>query len=402
MNKGVGMVGALLMIIGLSMQIWHTYFRGDIRTTYVYFSGIGIEFLGFLILIACVLSLMRKARRIGMFGALLMMAGIAIQEIARPRVMYEILRIGLYWSDTLNLAGIGMMVLGVIILIAYILSLMQKGNEIGIVGALLTTVGVPIRHYVKWTIYATENPSLNFVGMGIEVLGVIILTARAEKLLMLEKREEQFNFAKKVVALILIFMLGLWFGFFVYPLINSTGHRLWGVPPLIFSWEPLILSSPLILFVLIQLRDRNTKQVIHRTLSFSAGTILGFSYTYGWWHSYLHHPAWSYHGGMTLFYLFILSVHLFPSLLFTGSFLLYLIKDDVLKISKQIRPLKPILMLVLLFISPVGVSILYFSFWFELSIWERIETIRLLYLYIIFVLASFIITLKKAWRSPEA
>ena len=40
-----------------------------------------------------------------------------------------------------------------------------------------------------------------------------------------EKREEQFNFVKKVVALML---LGLWFGFFAYLLIDSTRERLWG------------------------------------------------------------------------------------------------------------------------------------------------------------------------------
>jgi len=108
-----------------------------------------------------------------------------------------------------------------------------------------------------------------------------------EELLMHEKREEQFNFVKKVVALML---LGLWFGFFAYLLIDSTRERLWGVSPLIFLLEPLIVSSPLILFVLIQLRDRNTRRIIYRTVSFSAGTILGFLYTYRWWYGMFHIP----------------------------------------------------------------------------------------------------------------
>jgi len=102
-----------------------------------------------------------------------------------------------------------------------------------------------------------------------------------------KKREEQFNFVKKVVALML---LGLWFGFFAYLLIDSTRERLRGVPPLYFLLEPLIVSSPLILFVLIQLRDRNTRQIIYRTVSFSAGTILGFLYTYRWWYGLFHIP----------------------------------------------------------------------------------------------------------------
>jgi len=95
---------------------------------------------------------------------------------------------------------------------------------------------------------------------------------------------------KKIVALMLIFILGLWFGFFAYLLIDSTRERLWGVPPLIFLLEPLIVSSPLILFVLIQLRDRNTRLIIYRTVFFSAGTILGFLYTYRWWYGMFRIP----------------------------------------------------------------------------------------------------------------
>jgi len=173
MKKGIGIIGAPLMIIGLSIQLWYTYFRGDISLPYIRFAGLGIELLGFLILTVYVLSLMRESKRIGIVGAIFIVTGTVMQEYG----MYGIFFRGNPMPVFLFIGGMGMMFLGFFILVGYILSLMRKGNEIGIIGALMTTVGVAMRHFIKRTAWGTDNPALEFALMGIEALGVIVITA---------------------------------------------------------------------------------------------------------------------------------------------------------------------------------------------------------------------------------
>lgn len=107
-----GIVGALLMISGLSLQLFSWYLGAGAFYTYGF--GEITEFFGFIILVIRALSLMKESKRntrvqgvLLIIGGFFVILGVNARYVLNPNL-----------NQTTNLAGMGMEFLGAIVLLA--------------------------------------------------------------------------------------------------------------------------------------------------------------------------------------------------------------------------------------------------------------------------------------------